>query len=60
MEKLFVSLPPHTHLRRGGGLLDLPCTQGHLLSMRNCSVEPLNAKKILSPKINLFRLHTIA
>ena len=47
----------HTHTLGGGGLLDLPCTKGQLLCMQNCSAGPLNAKKISSPKMNLFGLH---
>ena len=51
--------PPHTHLGRGGGLLDLPWIQRQL-RIQICSVGPLNGKKILSPKIKQFGLHKIA
>ena len=53
--------PPHTHLGRGGGLLDLPCTQGQLLmGAKLISWTTKYPKFLLSPKINLFGLHKIA
>ena len=57
-----LSLHTHTHLVRvgGGGLFDLPCTQGQLLMDAKLSLGPLNTKTILSPKITLFGLHKIA
>ena len=55
-------LPPHTHTSgRGGGLLDLPCTQGQLLTdAKLFSGTSQYQKFLLSPKINLFGLHKIA
>ena len=54
-------LTPHTHLGRGRGLFDLPCTQGQLFmdaKLFNGTTKYLTF--ILSAKINLFGLHKIA
>ena len=50
--------PPHTS---GGGLLDLPCTQGQLLMGAKLFSGTTQYRKFLfTPKINLFGLHKIA
>ena len=53
---------PHTHTSGGGGgLFDLPCTQGQLFMDAKLFNGTSKYQKILmSPKINLFRLHKIA
>ena len=57
-------LPPsHTHIPRegGGGLFDLPCTQGQLfMDAKLFNGTTKYQKFFLSPKINLFGLHKIA
>ena len=59
-------LPPthtqtQTHLGRGGGLLDLPCSKGKLLmDAKLFSGTTKYQNFLLSPKINLFGLHKIA
>ena len=48
---------PDTHTS-GGGLFDLPCTQGQLfMDAKLFNGTTKYHKFLLSPKINLFRLH---
>ena len=60
MEKLFPP-PPHKPREGGGGLFDLPCTQGQLFmdgKLFNGTTKYQNF--LLSLKLNLFGLHKIA
>ena len=54
--------PTHTHTpREGGGIFDLPCTQGQLfMEAKLLSRTSEYQKFLLSPKIILFGLHKIA
>ena len=55
-------LPTHTHTHiSGGGLFDLPCTQGQLfMDVKLFNGTTKYQKFLLSSEINLFRLHKIS
>ena len=62
--KSYNNYPPHTHTSgRGGGLLDLPCTQGQLLmDAKLFNGTTKYQKLLLSPKItylDYIKLHGV-
>ena len=58
--KYGITIPRHTPREGGGGLFDLPCTQGQLFMDVKLFNGTTKYQKFLSPKLNLFGLHKIA